>query len=102
MKIFGGAMVGLQFAQVMENMGSLLNGVVNYNTWLPEPSMYFDGTKDFFEKYTKRAVEAKVDSLGYLHRTLWLCHGSDDRAGGECDQIVSTRRASRNTCTRTP
>src|ERR1700743_3290537 len=64
-KLFGGAMVGLQFAAVMENMGSLLNGVVNYNTWLPEPSMYFDGTKDFFEKYTKRAVEAKVDPLGY-------------------------------------
>ena len=46
-------------------MGSLLNGVVNYNTWLPEQSMYFDGTKDFFEKYTKRAVEAKVDPLGF-------------------------------------
>jgi branched-chain amino acid transport system substrate-binding protein len=64
-KLFGGAMVGLQFAAVMENMGSLLNGVVNYNTWLPEPSMYFDGTKAFFETYTKRAVEAKVDPLGY-------------------------------------
>jgi branched-chain amino acid transport system substrate-binding protein len=64
-KIFGGAMVGLQFAAVMENIGSLLNGVVNYNTWLPEPSMYFDGTKAFFEKYTKRAIEAKVDPLGF-------------------------------------
>ena len=64
-KIFGGAMVGLQFASVMENMGSLLNGVVNYNTWLPEPSMNFDGTKEFFEKYTKRAAEAKVDPLGF-------------------------------------
>ena len=64
-KIFGGAMVGLQFGAVMENLGSLLNGVVNFNTWLPEPSMYFDGTKDFFEKYKKRAVEAKVDPLGY-------------------------------------
>ena len=64
-KIFGGGMVGLQFASVMENMGSLLNGVVNYNTWLPEPSMYFDGTKDFFDKYTKRAIAAKVDPLGY-------------------------------------
>src|ERR1700716_971841 len=28
-KIFGGGMVGLQFGAVMENMGSLLNGVVN-------------------------------------------------------------------------
>jgi branched-chain amino acid transport system substrate-binding protein len=64
-KIFGGAMVGLQFAGVMENLGSLLNGVVNFNTWLPEPSMYFDGTKTFFETYAKRAVEAKVDPLGY-------------------------------------
>jgi branched-chain amino acid transport system substrate-binding protein len=64
-KILGGAMVGLQFAAVMENLGSLLNGVVNYNTWLPEPSMYFEGTKAFFETYAKRAVEAKVDSLGY-------------------------------------
>jgi branched-chain amino acid transport system substrate-binding protein len=27
--------------------------------------MYFEGTKEFFEKYTKRAVEAKVDPLGY-------------------------------------
>ncbi len=64
-KIFGGGMVGLQFASNMESMGSLLNGVVNYNSWLPEPSMYFDGTKEFFAKYTPRAVEAKVDSLGY-------------------------------------
>jgi branched-chain amino acid transport system substrate-binding protein len=64
-KIFGGGMVGLQFAAVMQNLGSLLNGVVNFNTWLPEPNMYYDGTKAFFETYTKRAVEAKVDPLGY-------------------------------------
>jgi branched-chain amino acid transport system substrate-binding protein len=64
-KIFGGGMVGLQFGPVMENLGSLLNGVVNYNTWLPEPGMYFDGTKAFFETYAKRAAEAKVDPLGF-------------------------------------
>src|SRR5258707_3541268 len=64
-KIFGGGMVGLQFGAVMANLGSLLNGVVNYNTWLPEPNMYFDGTTPLFETSTKRAVEAKVDPLGY-------------------------------------
>jgi branched-chain amino acid transport system substrate-binding protein len=64
-KVFGGAMVGLQFTPVMANLGSLMNGVVNYNTWLPEPSMYHEGTKAFFETYSKRAVEAKVDPLGY-------------------------------------
>jgi len=64
-KIFGGGMVGLQFGAVMENLGSLLNGVVNFNTWLPEPGMYYEGTKAFFETYAKRAAEAKVDPLGY-------------------------------------
>ncbi|MGA2291091.1 amino acid ABC transporter substrate-binding protein [Bradyrhizobium sp.] len=64
-KIFGGGMVGLQFGSVMASLGSLLNGVVNFNTWLPEPNMYYDGTKAFFETYTKRATEAKVDPLGY-------------------------------------
>jgi branched-chain amino acid transport system substrate-binding protein len=64
-KLFGGGMVGLQFGPVMENLGSLINGVVNFNTWLPEPAMYFDGTKAFFDTYAKRAVEAKVDPLGY-------------------------------------
>jgi branched-chain amino acid transport system substrate-binding protein len=64
-KVFGGGMVGLQFASVMESMGSLMNGVVNYNSYLPEKSMEFPGSKEFFEKYQKRAVEAKVDPLGY-------------------------------------
>jgi branched-chain amino acid transport system substrate-binding protein len=64
-KIFGGGMVGLQFGAVMANLGSLLNGVVNYNSWLPEKSMYYDGTKAFFDTYAKGAVEAKVDPLGY-------------------------------------
>ena len=64
-KIFGGGMVGLQFTAVMESMGSLLNGVINYNSWLPEPSMYHSGTKEFFAKYQPRAVAEKVDPLGY-------------------------------------
>jgi branched-chain amino acid transport system substrate-binding protein len=64
-KIFGGGMVGLQFTAVMQSMGSLLNGVINYNSWLPEPSMYHKGTKEFFAKYQPRAVQEKVDPLGY-------------------------------------
>ena len=64
-KLFGGGMVGLQFGPVMAKMGSLLNGIVNFNTWLPEPGMYYDGTKAFFDEYSKRAVAAKVDPLGF-------------------------------------
>src|SRR3954453_3463542 len=74
-KVFGGGMVGLQFGAVMENLGSLLNGVVNYNSWLPEKSMYYEGTKEFFETYSKRAVEAKVDPLGYYLAPLGYASG---------------------------
>src|SRR5256712_6290310 len=38
-KIFGGGMVGLQFTSVMTSMGPMLNGVVNYDFWAPEPTM---------------------------------------------------------------
>jgi len=98
-KIFGGGMVGLQFAAVMSNLGSLLNGVVNYNTWLPESSMYFDGTKAFFDAYTKRAIEAKVDPLGY-YLAVRLCDGQMvERRSTPPSR--STRRASRNICAKT-
>jgi branched-chain amino acid transport system substrate-binding protein len=62
-KIFGGGMVGLQFTPIMESLGSALNGVVNYNTYVP--GMKYPGIDDYFKRYTQRAVEAKVDPLGY-------------------------------------
>lgn len=61
--IFGGAMVGLQFTPIMENLGSLLNGIVNYHTYVP--GMKFPGIDDFFKRYSVKAAEAKVDPLGY-------------------------------------
>jgi branched-chain amino acid transport system substrate-binding protein len=89
-KIFGGGMVGLQFGAVMENLGSLLNGVVNYNSWLPESTMFFDGTKAFFETYSKRAVEAKVDPLGYYLAPFGFASGQlieqAVKAAGSLDQ----------------
>jgi branched-chain amino acid transport system substrate-binding protein len=62
-KLFGGGMVGLQFTPIMESLGSMLNGIVNYNTYVP--GMDFPGIKDYFERYAKRAAAAKVDPLGY-------------------------------------
>jgi branched-chain amino acid transport system substrate-binding protein len=100
-KLFGGGMVGLQFGSVMENMGSLLNGVVNYNSWLPEKSMYYDGTKEFFEKYTKRAVEAKVDPLGYYLAPFGYASGQlveqAIKAVGSLDQKAIAKYLRENT-----
>lgn len=64
-KLIGGGMVGLQYAPVMESLGSMLNGWVNYATYAPEKTMDFPGVKNFLERYSKKAIEAKVDPLGY-------------------------------------
>jgi branched-chain amino acid transport system substrate-binding protein len=59
-------MVGLQFTTVMTSMGPMLNGVVNYDFWAPEPSMFaFPGIKEFLKEYQARAEKAGVDPLGY-------------------------------------
>ena len=62
-QLFGGGMAGLQFTAIMESLGSMLNGIVNYNTYVP--GMKFPGIEEYFARYSKRAVEAKVDPLGY-------------------------------------
>jgi branched-chain amino acid transport system substrate-binding protein len=62
-QIFGGGMVGLQFTPIMSSLGSLLNGIVNYNSYVP--GMKYPGIEDFLSRYSKKAVEAKVDPLGF-------------------------------------
>jgi branched-chain amino acid transport system substrate-binding protein len=62
-KVFGGGMVGLQFTPIMESLGSQLNGIVNYTSYAP--GMDFPGVKEFLERYSKKAAEAKVDPLGF-------------------------------------
>src|SRR4029077_3529670 len=64
-KLFGGGMVGLQYASIMESLGSALNGVVNYNTWAPEKTMDFPGIRDFLVRYQAKAKQANVDPLGF-------------------------------------
>ncbi|HEV3010120.1 MAG TPA: amino acid ABC transporter substrate-binding protein [Burkholderiales bacterium] len=62
-QVFGGGMVGLQFTPIMTSLGSLLNGVLNYNSYVP--GMKYPGIEDFLSRYAKRASEAKVDPLGF-------------------------------------
>jgi len=65
-KIMGGGMVGLQFTSVMTSMGPMLNGIVNYDFWAPEPTMMaIPGVKEFLKEYQARAEKAGVDPLGY-------------------------------------
>jgi len=62
-KLFGGGMVGLQFTPIMANLGSSLNGIVNYNSYVP--GIKYPGVEEFLQRYAKKATEAKVDPLGF-------------------------------------
>src|ERR671912_706637 len=62
-QIFGGGMVGLQFTPIMTSLGSLLNGVLNYNSYVP--GMKYPGVEDFLQRYAQKAADAKVDPLGF-------------------------------------
>jgi len=64
-KLIGGAMVGLQATGIKNQLGPLLNGWVNYETWVPDKKMMFEGTEEFFKKYQSKATAAGVDPLGY-------------------------------------
>jgi branched-chain amino acid transport system substrate-binding protein len=64
-KMIGGAMVGLQATVFKNQLGPLLNGWVNYETWVPAKNMMFEGTEEFFKKYQARAGAEGVDPLGY-------------------------------------
>lgn len=64
-RFFGGGMVGLQYTAIKEQFGPKLNGVVDYDWWIPAPTMQFPGILDFLKKYQAQAPEAGVDPLGW-------------------------------------
>jgi branched-chain amino acid transport system substrate-binding protein len=53
-KLLGGAMVGLQSSSLKVQLGPLLNGVVNYESWLPARTMQFPGVTEFLAALIRR------------------------------------------------
>jgi branched-chain amino acid transport system substrate-binding protein len=64
-RMFGGGMIGLAFTPIKAQLGPLLNGIVAYDVYVPEPTMKFPGTEDFLKRYHTQAVAKGVDPLGY-------------------------------------
>jgi branched-chain amino acid transport system substrate-binding protein len=64
-RAFGGGMVGLQASVFKTKLGPALNGIINYDFWLPAPKLQFPGVMDFLKKYQERAGKEGVDPLGY-------------------------------------
>ena len=50
-KMWGGAMVGLQSTALKAQLGPLLNGIVNFETWMPAKALETPAAADFLSKY---------------------------------------------------
>lgn len=61
-KMWGGGMVGLQYAAIMKTLGPDMNGIVDY--WYLTPQMQLPGIKKFLDQYTPMAIKEGVDELG--------------------------------------
>ncbi len=64
-KLFGGGMVGLQSTPIKVQLGPLLNGIVNYDFWLPWTKLATPEGLAFLKKYQAEAPGMGVDVLGY-------------------------------------
>ncbi len=64
-QLFGGAMVGMQYASLITQLSEKLDRVVNYHFFVPSAKMNFPGIEDFLKKYQSQAKDAGVDPLGF-------------------------------------
>ena len=63
-KMMGGGMVGLQYTAIKSKLKTKLNGIVNYEFWVPTPKL-MPPAADFFKKYQALAPGEGIDPLGY-------------------------------------
>ncbi len=64
-RMLGGGMIGLQFAALKTQLGPMLNNIVYYDLYVPEPTMKFPGVEQFLTRYRERAVKEGVEPLGF-------------------------------------
>jgi branched-chain amino acid transport system substrate-binding protein len=64
-KMFGGGMVGSQLGSFKSQLGPMLNGLVNYDLWLPVGAYATPEALAFIAKYQSRVAGSGADMLGY-------------------------------------
>jgi branched-chain amino acid transport system substrate-binding protein len=64
-KLFGGGMVGLQATAIKTQLGPLMNGIVDYDFWLPVGPYATPEALEFLRVYQSKAAAAGVDALGF-------------------------------------
>ena len=64
-QMFGGGMVGLQSTSIKMQLGPLLNGIMDYDFWLPGSGFATPEAMAFLKEYQAKAAGSGVDALGY-------------------------------------
>ena len=94
-RMIGGAMVGLQATVFKTQLGPLLNGLVNYDTWLPVKAMQFPGSMELLKKYQERAAKDdgdRRDIPDQVEIELSIERGIDRPRRARHQERVSVRR----------
>jgi hypothetical protein len=94
-RMVGGAMIGPQNTSIRTALGPLLNGLVNYEYWVPVPKMMFHGVRRMIGAYQERAGKAGVDPLGHYmaplaYAQMQVVAQAIEATGGLDDIILST------------
>jgi len=74
-KMFGGTFIGLLVTPIKVQLGPLINGIVNNETFLPAPSLVFPGTREVLAKYQAVAQREKIDPIGWAFPPLGYAAG---------------------------
>ena len=64
-QLFGGGMVGTQYASLLGDLGPALNGITGFHLYVPEPTLRFEGIDGFLKRYAPIAAQRQVDPLGF-------------------------------------
>jgi branched-chain amino acid transport system substrate-binding protein len=65
-KLFGGAMVGLQYGALKTQLGSQLNNIIVHDFYVPEPTLRFPGIEEFLKRYQAKVSGGGMDPLGFF------------------------------------
>src|SRR6516165_8956472 len=93
--MLGGGMIGLQFAQLKAQLGPLLNGVVAYDLYVPEPTMKFSRRRAVPESLSPACGSTRRRSARALPSALRLRRDADPRSSGQSSRLSRRREARR-------
>ena len=99
-KMVGGGMIGLQFSALKTQLGPLLNNIVCYDLYAPEPTMIFPGVEQFLVRYRERAGAAGVDPLGLYIPPYAYAEMQILEAGDQFRRLIGRRQSLRPRCDR--